>query len=131
MNLSTILVLLTTHFVADFMFQSGSMATNKSTDNGALTLHVFVYTMIWFFTIPWTLQLFENSSQVANWLLFCVITGFSHWITDYLTSRIVSQKFKDKEYYTSLPNLGAFTIIGFDQLLHYAQIFITYKILFL
>jgi len=32
--------------------------------------------------------------------------------------------------YKSLPNFGAFTIIGFDQVLHYLQLFLTYYWLF-
>lgn len=31
--------------------------------------------------------------------------------------------------YNSIPNFGAFTIVGFDQLLHYIQLFLTYYLL--
>lgn len=129
MSIETILGLLSLHFVADFMFQSEEMAINKSKNNLQLTDHVLVYTGIW--VIPMLIHCKFIGVSYPLTFAFLGITFVCHWITDYLTSRVVAQKFKNQEYYTPLPNLGAFTIIGFDQILHYLQIFITYSILFL
>jgi hypothetical protein len=57
------------------------------------------------------------------------LTFLCHFITDYITSRIVKKRFEDKYYGSPIPNLGAFTVIGFDQVLHYAQLFLTYYFL--
>jgi hypothetical protein len=62
-------------------------------------------------------------------LLFGVITFITHTATDYFTSRIVSKKFAKQEYGSPIPNFGAFTIIGIDQVLHYIQLFLTYQLL--
>jgi hypothetical protein len=62
-------------------------------------------------------------------LAFVGITFVAHTITDYITSRIVSRKFANKEFGSPIPNTGAFTVIGFDQVLHYIQLFGTYYLL--
>jgi hypothetical protein len=62
-------------------------------------------------------------------LYFWIITFVAHTITDYFSSIIVSNKFAKKEYETSIPNTGPFTIIGIDQVLHYIQLFGTYYLL--
>ena len=62
-------------------------------------------------------------------LYFFPITFISHTITDYFTSRIVSKRFKDGHLGSAIPNLGAFTVIGFDQVLHYIQLFTTFLLL--
>lgn len=129
MTIDIVLFLLTVHFVADFMFQSGQMANNKSTDNKWLTWHIFTYTLIWGGIMG--IYCISQNYGFKNWAVFVIITFISHWITDYFTSKVVREKFNRKEYGADVPNLGAFSIIGFDQLLHYIQIFITYKLLFL
>ena len=58
-----------------------------------------------------------------------MITFILHFATDYITSRIVSKRFADKYYGSPIPNFGAFSIIGLDQVLHYAQLFLTYYLL--
>jgi len=61
--------------------------------------------------------------------LFFPITFILHTLTDYFTSKIVKYKFNKKHYGSFIPNFGAFTIIGLDQLLHYIQLFLTYYLL--
>lgn len=130
MSVATIITLLAFHWISDFVFQTGEMAANKSSANGWLTGHCFVYSLV--FGLLLSPSAYKASpDSVEPWLMFMLITFVCHWITDYFTSRVVKQKFEVKEYYTSLPNMGAFTIIGFDQLLHFIQIFVTYKYLFL
>jgi hypothetical protein len=64
----------------------------------------------------------------VNWKVsvFVFITFVLHTTTDYYTSRIVSKKFANNHYGSPIPNFGAFSIIGFDQVLHYVQLFLTY-----
>jgi hypothetical protein len=111
------------HFIADFIFQAEEWATNKSKSNFALFKHVTAYTIIWSVS---GLFIF---SDPFKYLTFLLVTFVAHFITDYFTSRIVSRKFANNEYGSPIPNFGAFTVIGFDQVLHYGQLFLTYHFL--
>jgi hypothetical protein len=107
------------HWFADFLYQDVRWATEKSRDLSALLKHTCVYSAIWLVSIwPW---LGLNAS-----LTFCMVTFVSHTATDYLTSKAVSKKFARGELGSPIPNTGAFTLIGADQLLHYAQLVVTY-----
>lgn len=139
MTLTEIFVILFIHWVADFIFQDEKWALGKSKNWGDLLLHTLTYSFIWF--IVGIIYFFNNADFVNLGLhnddlfvrcviIFPIITFIAHTITDYFTSRIVSKKFAKGEYGSAIPNFGAFTIIGFDQLLHYVQLFYTYYWLF-
>ncbi len=121
------------HWVADFIFQAEEWANNKSKSNLHLYKHVLTYSAIW--VLPICLMLgVERPHETTEWyvystLLFFVLTFCCHFITDYITSRIVSRKFANKEYGSPILNFGAFTVIGFDQVLHYAQLFLAFHLL--
>lgn len=121
------------HFIADFIFQAEEWATNKSKNNKALFNHVLTYSTIWL--IPSCILLgIARPAETTEWyvyssILFFLLTFCCHFITDYITSRIVSRKFANHHYGSPIPNLGAFTVIGFDQVLHYAQLFLTFYLL--
>ena len=68
-----------------------------------------------------------NIQYIINGLLFSGITFIAHTVTDYFTSKIVSKRFENKHFGSKIPNLGAFTVIGFDQILHYVQLILTYE----
>ena len=116
-----ILLILINHFVADFIMQDEKWALGKSKNLLDLTLHVTTYTLCW---IPLSVFITGFNSP-----FFLIITFVAHFITDYVTSRIVSKKFENKHYGSAILNLGAFTVIGFDQLLHYFQLILTYYFL--
>lgn len=128
-------IIVVIHFIADFIFQAELWATNKSKSNRALLFHTITYSVIWFFGAaflfnePCDVSIFGYCVDTIKCFKFAGITFIAHTITDYLTSRVVSQKFADKEYGSPIPNFGAFTIIGFDQVLHYGQLFGTYYLL--
>lgn len=133
MTLIEILLIIFIHWVADFIFQAEEWATNKSKSNTALFRHVLTYSTIW--VLPACVILGNlRPSETTEWyvystLLFFTLTFLFHFITDYITSRIVSKRFADKYYGGPIPNFGAFTVIGFDQVLHYVQLFLTYHFL--
>lgn len=116
-HLSTILLLLTAHWIADFIFQAEEWALNKRKDEKALAAHVACYTFIF---VAMTGHLFDNFMQVVEWTW---VTFWLHFFTDYLTSKWVGKKFDDKHLGGPIPNFGAFTIIGLDQIIHYVCIF--------
>lgn len=141
MSLTIILSIIIIHWFADFVMQDEKWATNKSKSNIELFKHVITYSLIWLWVGCMTqfnksnCLLFGDFKMfkltLSKILLFFIITFICHFITDYITSRIVSKKFAKQEYGSSIPNTGAFTVIGWDQVLHYVQLFITYKLLFL
>lgn len=104
------------HWIGDFICQTDWQAKNKSTHNKALFLHVLSYTMVWFFAGAW----FFYAPVVA---IFCLITFMAHFITDYFTSRLNTKLYTDGKIH------WFFVSIGFDQILHYIQLFLTYQFL--
>jgi len=125
-SLLVIFSILVTHYFADFIMQDEEWATNKSKSIKALLKHTVVYTTCW---IPVISILGLLTCYSPNMLWFIPITFVLHTLTDYITSRIVSKKFAKGEFGSPIPNTGAFSVIGFDQLLHYSQLFLTYYLL--
>ena len=123
MTLIEIFTIIIVHWIADFIFQDEKWALGKSKNTFDLTAHTAVYSVLWWF--PMSIML--GSFLLGE--LFVIITFVTHTATDYFTSRVVSKKFAEGKYGSPIPNFGAFTIIGFDQVLHYIQLFLTYYLL--
>jgi uncharacterized membrane protein YbhN (UPF0104 family) len=127
-------ILILVHYIGDFMFQTENQALGKSTNFKQLISHTLTYTLVFYIAFAlWCA--YQNhfghiTPEVLGWtakvFLFFPITFVCHTIIDFFTSKIASKKFKNKEYYTGLPNFGAFSIIGLDQVIHYATLFATY-----
>jgi hypothetical protein len=123
------------HWIADFIFQAEEWAENKSRSNAHLFIHVSMYTVIWsllgsfLLVSPCDASVFGYCVDLPKFGSFLGITFIAHFITDYITSRIVKRRFEAKYYGSPIPNFGAFTVIGFDQALHYTQLFLTYHFL--
>ncbi len=131
MSLVEIFSIIIIHFVADFIMQDERWALNKSKNWDALLMHTITYTSVWL-VIALIIDVYTNQTT-NDWYfdtldvqLFLLITFVCHTITDYFTSRIVSKKFAEGKYGSAIPNFGAFTLIGGDQVLHYIQLFATY-----
>ena len=131
MNLIEIFSILIIHWIADFIMQDEKWALGKSKNWNDLIMHTLTYSLMWVGAgLIWCLFDLNNASKIAGYILwFTPITFITHTITDYFTSRIVSKKFAKQQYGSSIPNMGAFTVIGFDQVLHYVQLFTTYWLL--
>ena len=133
--MGTAFYIIVIHYIADFIFQAEEWAENKSKHNWALIMHTLTYTLVWampasfLFSHPCDQSFFGTCVYTGKSLIFLGVTFVIHTITDYFTSRIVSKRFADKYYGSPIPNLGAFSIIGLDQVLHYAQLFGTYYLL--
>lgn len=112
------------HWIFDFIFQDERWALGKSKSIKALLKHTITYSLLWI--IPTTI--FTGNFYGA--LIFSMITFVAHTVTDYFTSKIVSKKFANKQLGGPIPNVGAFSWIGFDQVLHYAQLGLTWLKLF-
>jgi hypothetical protein len=134
MTLIEIFTIIIVHFIADFIMQDEKWALGKSKNWDDLLSHTFIYSLVWFFTISVILTLKAEAGLDYLVILpisavFMVITLITHTATDYFTSRIVSKKFAEGKYGSAIPNFGAFTTIGADQVLHYIQLFLTYYLL--
>ena len=111
-----IIAVIVTHWIADFVFQTHWMAVNKSKNNIALSVHVFVYTIIIGLILGTPLYVYGYMSYaiLSSWI---VINGILHFITDYITSRITSKLWAKQDYH------NFFVVVGFDQVIHYTCLF--------
>ena len=117
MNYSQLFILiLLIHFLADFALQTHEQATKKGEGNNVwnkwLFYHVGVYTIIWSITF-WFLPIIHPFNCFAGWLIFIVLIGIPHYITDWLTSRM------GKPFWKSGDLHNGFVMVGFDQVIHY------------
>lgn len=120
MNLIEIFSIILIHWFADFVMQTDWQAKNKSKSNKALTHHVTTYALVWFFVMN---LLFVRTNNYVMLAVFPVITFICHWITDYFTSRLNSKLLAKGDTH------NFFVSVGFDQVLHYVQLFLTYYFL--
>ena len=135
MDLLIIFGIIIGHWVSDFILQDEEWANNKSKNNLALIKHTSVYSSVMSIFV-FTILIIQSGGGPSDtywkcFLIFLPVTFILHTVTDYITSREVSYKFQKKHYGSAIPNFGGFTIIGLDQVLHYVQLFLTYKILFI
>ncbi len=123
MIIPDILAILFIHWIADFVFQDVHHAETKHKSVLSMASHVGIYSAIWF------IAMIPRGEIIA--LQFAVITFISHYAIDMITSNVTHIHVKKGVFGSRIPNFGFFTIIGFDQFLHYAQLFITYDYLIL
>lgn len=127
MNTLTILSILFVHWFADFVCQTDKMAQGKSKNWFDLLSHTGLYSVVW--GVPAYILIGLNCENLSAGplsllvLYFCSITFVAHTITDYFTSRLNSKLWNDKKVHYF------FVSIGFDQWLHYVQLFLTFKLL--
>jgi hypothetical protein len=108
------------HFLADFGLQTNDQAVNKSSSNTWLTYHVGVYSIVWL--VAAYCFLFPGDPLLS--LAFSMITYVLHFVTDWITSRIGKPFWEKKDLH------NGFTVVGFDQVLHYIQLVLTYEFLY-
>jgi len=119
-SIIVVVAILINHFIADFVLQSDWMAKNKSCNDNALALHVFIYTlalMPLYFVFRYT---DDNISLNILFLGFLIANFYLHVVTDYVTSRLNTYLWKKGQVHYF------FVSVGFDQLLHYSALFSTY-----
>lgn len=122
MNLIEIFLILIIHWIADFILQTNSQAKGKSKEWRPLLEHTVSYTLCWIPFLYFT-KWYLNIDGINLLGLFLPITFIAHTITDYFTSRLNSKLWAQGKVH------NFFVSIGFDQILHYVQLFLTYWIL--
>ena len=105
MNIHIIIIILFTHWIADFLFQSDEIALTKSTSWYSLSYHVGIYTLL----LGLSLSFFFKLENVA---LYSVINGGAHFIIDAITSRLNSIFWKNDDRHSF------FCCVGLDQFYH-------------
>lgn len=118
-SFSSIMVILFVHWIADFVCQSKWMAENKSKNAMALVTHTLVYTAIWFM---WLTLPDYHLIPTGQMLTFLWLTWGIHTITDAFTSVVNAELWQQQK------TRAFFNVIGFDQLLHYFQLFLCWKL---
>lgn len=117
-SLIIVISVIIAHFFADFVCQAEIWALGKRKSIKLLLQHTATYSVV--LTVLLLGILWINPWYI---LYFFIFNFFAHTIIDYFTSKVVGQRFEDKHLGSPIPNLGAFTIIGLDQVLHYICIF--------
>lgn len=117
MNFPIILYILMIHWLADFGLQTHEQATKKATNSTFLFYHVAVYSIVWL------IMSYQLLADWKNCVIFAVITFVCHFITDMITSNI------GKDFWNKNDFHNGFTVVGFDQVLHYIQLFLSYEFL--
>jgi hypothetical protein len=126
MNIYVLIAILLIHWIADFVLQTDKQAKGKSKNWGDLLGHTITYSACW---IPFSFFVFYSPISYfgihtsEGLYMFPIITFIAHTITDYFTSRLNSKLWaKGNAHYF-------FVSVGFDQILHYVQLIITFQIL--
>jgi len=114
MTIPEILLIMVIHWLADFCLQTDEQARNKWHSMGALTGHVAVYSIVWFIA---SYGIFGSWEKAAA---FTVATFICHFMIDLITSVITHNHFDKKDYH------NGFVTVGFDQILHHMQLFLTF-----
>ena len=109
------MLFLISHWLADFIMQTDYEATNKSFDDSMLLKHTIKYSLVMSIIIGiFTLM------TLPKILLFLIITFLCHTVQDYYTSRLNARLWQENRRH------DFFVSVGFDQVLHYLQLFLTY-----
>jgi len=111
------LFILLIHFLGDFGLQTHDQATNKSSSDKWLFYHVGVYSIIWFLA-TW---IWFGAADKA--FAFAITTFVCHFLTDFITSRIGKPFWENKDFH------NGFVVVGFDQILHYIQLYLTFSLI--
>lgn len=120
LNYIEIISIVLIHWFADFVLQTDEQAKGKSKENKCLLAHTLSYSFVWFVIGVFLIPLGVLPLEV---LCFVGITFVAHTITDYYTSRLNSKLWAEGKVH------NFFVSVGFDQVLHYAQLFLTYLLL--
>lgn len=115
-----IFILLFIHWIADFVLQTDYQAKNKSTSKLVLLQHVLSYTLVFGLLI---IGVALEYYSLLNYFYFLLITGTSHFVTDYFTSKVTKKLYNEGDIH------NFFVVVGFDQFLHFIQLILTYNFL--
>ena len=115
-----IIAILLIHWFADFVLQTDAQAKGKSKEWRWLLAHTLTYSVVWWFV---SMALIVANILPTIFMVFAPITFVAHTVTDYFTSRLNSRLWAEGRTH------AFFVAVGFDQVLHYIQLFGTFFLL--
>lgn len=115
MSLIEIFSIITIHWIADFVLQTDKQAKGKSKNWNDLLNHTLTYSLIF-----WCFIIIISKYNIYLAFYFWLITLVLHTITDYFTSKLNAKLWAEGKVH------NFFVSVGFDQVLHYIQLFLTY-----
>ena len=110
--INDIVLIIILHFIADFLCQTREMGLRKYSSNLILFKHIAAYSTVFFvasFLTP------------AFGLMFVVVNGLAHTITDWCSSRIGKWFHEQNQMY------WFFATLGLDQTVHLLTLILTYE----
>jgi hypothetical protein len=110
----TVLLLVWTHFIGDFVFQTDEVVRAKGRSNWALVSHTFTY-IATFSLLGWVIPI------TTDWI---ILNMALHGVTDYVTSRAKTRLWREDETHLF------FVVVGFDQAIHISTLLLTYQWMF-
>lgn len=130
LTVNTVVILLLVHFVADFILQRDKWAQNKASSLGSLSKHVLTYGIALFAASVLILGIPVDAAAG-----FALVNMAAHYLTDFWSSRkmksYVEVTGRDSRGITVYWPYGArrkfFIVLGIDQFLHYAVLFLTFE----
>lgn len=123
MTLIEIFTIIIIHWFADFVLQTDWQAKNKSTNNKALLSHTLIYSLSFWGLLGLCNMWFNFGLNIKFGIYYLLITFITHTLTDYFTSRLNTKLWNKGQVH------NFFVSVGFDQVLHYVQLFTTYYLL--
>lgn len=114
------------HWVADFVLQTDEQALNKSKSLEVLLNHTLTYSLCFIVLLTPLIWFLSNHSLVNCFkysVVYSTVTLVFHTIQDYFTSKINAKLYSENKRHLF------FVSIGFDQFLHYVQLFLTFELL--
>jgi len=109
-----IVLIILLHFVADFLCQTREMGLGKCSSNIILVKHIAAYSMVF---------LVASLLTPAFGLVFVVVNGLAHAVTDWFSSRI------GKWFHNQNQMYWFFATLGLDQTVHMLTLVLTYHYL--
>lgn len=117
------------HWLFDFVLQKQDNAINKSSSVEHLSEHVMHYTLGTTFILLCLIFMSKSYNSIYDSIMlvsYGVITFLAHFSTDFVTSRITKNRYKNNKLY----GFNSFWFwIGLDQVVHIIQIVLTLHLL--
>lgn len=115
------ILIILVHYLADFGLQTHAQAIGKGEGKKFINLPLFYHAGI--YSLVWTIATIPILDYNLRFLVFGMITFICHYLTDWVTSRISKPLFQKGDFH------NGFVVVGFDQVLHYLQLYFTFKLL--
>lgn len=112
-SISTVLLILLSHWIADFVCQTDAMAKGKSTSWRVLAMHIAAYVTVLNLIVPTAMFcMLVPPATLGHIVLWGYLNGLLHFGVDAVTSRITSKLYASGRIH------DFFVVIGLDQFIH-------------